>query len=235
MSMYLNSLGVEAVCLDDKKPIRKCKIVAVKPDVILVPVTTISDEVLERITKIKSSVPRAKVLALSYVLSFTYFHQIVKSGADRCLVMPSTLFKIYSVMMELAGYTKVFKFDHYIVKFLIRNGIPSSTLGFKNLCSAICYCTLNPERTVHLPILYDMVAADNSTTGAAIELSLRRISAEIYKSDAYKNFTGGKTLDNRFTNYELLSLITDAFIAEYNIYPEKERIHGRDFIPRLKR
>lgn len=214
---YLNRNGCEAVRTDIEKPIRKSELKKISPNIFLIALDNVSHSILEKIRKLKAFFPDAKILITSYLIVDKYLTKLIENGADRCIIMPAPIFKIYKVMMELCGYQKIFKFENYISTFLIKNGFPSSTINFKYFCSAICFCVLEPKRRFYLPILYQKVADANRSTSSAVEHSIRRISKSIYKNGAYKNISRGKTLNSRLTNYELLTLTTDKFMEYYNI------------------
>ncbi len=219
---YLNTVGYAAECVRNDCDLIYDTVREELPDIVILSVNLIENRIAELTLKIKTRLPKIKVIVLSYVASPKLCSNIINSGAERCVVMPVTLHELGNLLEDVLRDRYIFDFDPVIMDFLVSFGVKKNVSGFRYLCTAVGLCLMNPEYTSDITKkLYGRIAELHETQPQLVERSLRHLCDAMHKDGSDKRILGGRImgiLDKRLTNAELIIGVTDVFAERFNLY-----------------
>lgn len=219
-SKYLSNMGCETMCRRSGSRQLYDEIVADKPDVVMLSISSYVTGAEELSAQLKSDFPNIKIIALSYISSRSLCCKLLEAGVDRCILMPASMREIYRTIVEISESGRVFEFEAAISGFLASRGFPLQLSGLRYLCTCVGYSLVNPDYISDITkTLYKKVAEAYNVTPDIVERSLRNAADVILKTGVDKQLLGSSFIGNRrLTNYELICAAADAFAKEYGIF-----------------
>lgn len=99
---YLCSMGCEAVYLHSGSENIFSRLSEISPDAVLLSIPSRKICTAEICSYIHENLPHTKIILLSYV-SFSEMNNTTETGADLCILMPSTPNEVYRAIVKITG------------------------------------------------------------------------------------------------------------------------------------
>lgn len=227
LSKTLEKRGFNVLCRRNDLNMLKDEIIASSPDCAVICIYGNDDEALKVISEIKKSGCKTGIIAAAYTGSSVLCRNIINSGAERCIQMPTSIKFIISVIYEISCAKFLIAFEPEIVSFLIERNFPSHLNGFYYLATAMGFSIVNPDYLSDVTeTLYIKLAEIYNTTPLIIERSIRHVAQLVHDNgsdlriiaDSSLNFS--RNSKEPLTNYELICLAADAFSEKYGLFNE---------------
>lgn len=224
LSEFLTESGFEIMCRRNDVLQLKSEIISSEPDVAVICVSDDDDPACALIADIAASDCTTRIIAAVFTLSNELCRDIIGSGADRCVLMPSAMKRIIDIVTELSCAPQAVPFEPEVISFLSEMGLPDHIKGFSFLSTCVGLCVADPEYISDITNkLYKKIAEIYNTTPALVERSIRHVAVLAHENGSDIQLAGvcrkfSDMPDTPLTNYELICMASDAFAEKYGLY-----------------
>lgn len=224
LSQFLTESGFEIMCRRNDILQLKSEIISSEPDVAVICVSDDDDPARSLIADIAASDCTTRIVAAVFKLSHELCRDIIDSGADRCVMMPSAMKRIIEIVTELSCAPQAVPFEPEVISFLSEKGLPNHIKGFSFLSTSVGLCVADPDYISDITNkLYKKIAEIYNTTPVIVERSIRHVAILAHENGSDMQLAGpcrsfSAAPDTPLTNYELICIAADAFAEKYGLY-----------------